>query len=100
MTGSEGIRFKLDDGARESLYNAVAAARRVCVTEEAEVGLWVAWKVLETADPDGSFVLTARELYWIGRASRVQFWRDEPTMNRVMGLVQQQFNEWSKGASK
>ncbi|ARZ66933.1 hypothetical protein SMD11_1272 [Streptomyces albireticuli] len=100
MTGFEHIRFKLDDGARESLYNAVAAARRACTSTQESDGLWDAWKALEVAEADGSFVLTVRELYWVGKASRVQFWRDEPTMTRVMGLVQQQFNEWSKGPSK
>ncbi|GAA4104807.1 hypothetical protein [Streptomyces hundungensis] len=100
MTGQEHIRFTLDDGARESLYYAVAAARRACTSEQASEGLWGAWKALESTDPNGSFALTSRELYWVGKASRPEFWRDEQTMTRVMGLVQQQFNAWSLGASK
>lgn len=100
MTDREHIRFTLDDGARESLYNAVAAARRSCTSEQASDGLWDAWKALETADPDGSFVLTGHELYWVGKASRVEFWRDAQTMQRVMGQIQDQFNAWSMGADK
>ncbi|OLZ74228.1 hypothetical protein AV521_00580 [Streptomyces sp. IMTB 2501] len=100
MSSVEHIRFKLDDGSRESLHSAVAAARRNCTADQEADGLWDAWKALETADPDGSFVLTGRELYWVGKASRVEFWRDAQTMQRVMGLIQQQFNAWSMGADK
>ncbi|MEH6373675.1 hypothetical protein V7793_04845 [Streptomyces sp. KLMMK] len=100
MTGQEHIRFTLDDGSRESLYSAVAAARRACTSERAADGLWDAWKALETADPDGSFILTGRELYWVGKASRVEFWRDAETLTRVMGEIQEQFNAWSMGADK
>ncbi|WP_370422468.1 hypothetical protein AB8O64_29710 [Streptomyces sp. QH1-20] len=100
MTDFEHIRFKLDDGARESLCNAVAAARRATKSAHAANGLWVAWKALETADPDGSFVLTSRELYWVGKASRPEYWRDEMTMTYVMADIQRQFNEWSMGGSK
>ncbi|MFJ7901873.1 hypothetical protein ACIQ6V_15515 [Streptomyces sp. NPDC096198] len=100
MTGQEHIRFTLDDGARGSLYSAVAAARRACGTEQEAHGLWDAWKALETAEADGSFVLTARELYWVGKTSRAEYWRDVETMTRVLGQVQEQFNAWSLGASK
>ncbi|MEU2366193.1 hypothetical protein ABZ616_36535 [Streptomyces noursei] len=100
MTGQEKIHFTLADGSRDCLNGALAAARRASTTKQAADGLWDASQSVAAADSDGSFFLTARDLYWIGKASRPEYWRDEMTMTYVMANVQGQFNAWSIGDTK